>query len=220
VSTAPEFDPARGRLLIAAPTLAVLVAHAADPVGAALGEAGARDELASVTAAGVIEGGRAHPAIAGALRAIVRPELCTLELSHSGSAMQGWVSYDAAALLLPPRAGDDRRVLLDVHPTMLPDALARLADLGPRPLPDADAPVPPERVEDVRRRWRLGAGWTLEDGRTGGDGLEVIDSAGGLWLVSPSAEDEQALAWPVSATFVWRQIVRLVMRRAAAPARS
>jgi hypothetical protein len=212
VSAAPEFDPARGRLLIAAPTLAVLVGHAADPVGAALGDENARQELASMTAAGVIEAGRTHPAIAGALTAIVRPDLCTLELSHSGKAMQGWVGYDAAALLLPPRDGDERRVLLDVHPTMLPDALARLVDLGPRPRAQA-APVAADTIEDVTRRWRLGAAWTLEDGRTGGDGIEVIDSAGGLWLVSPG---DDALAWPVNPTFVWRQIVRLVMRRAAA----
>ena len=208
MTAAPVLDAAKGRLRIAEPTLTVLVAHAADPVAAALEVAGAETQLAALRAAGVIAGGRAHPAIASALAAIVRPELCTLELEHSGKAMRGWVSYGGAALLLPAGDDDDRRTLIQVHPTLLPEALARLVDLGPRPRPAATAPVAAGDVVDVRRRWRLSAAWTLEDGARGGAALEILDAADGLWLL-----ERGSLAWPVTPTFVWRHIVRLVMRR-------
>ena len=152
----------------------MLVAHAADPVGAAAEGADSADQLALLRTAGVIDGPRAHPAIAGALAAIVRPELCTLELSYSGKAMRGWVSYDAAALLLPARDDEDElRTLVQVHPTLLPEALARLVDLGPRPRASAAAapvPVDDDAVGTVNRRWRLAAAWKLDDGTAGGAG--------------------------------------------------
>ena len=201
----PVLDAEHGRLRIAEPTLTVLVAHTADPVAAAL--EGDEEQLAALQAAGVIEGGRAHPAIAGALAAILRPELCTLDLAYAGRSMQGWCAAGGAALLLPAAEGDERRTLLQVHPTLLPEALARLVDLGPRPRPAAAAPVAPDTVGDVTRRWRLSAAWTLADGRHGGGALEILDARSGLWLL----QDE--LAWPVTPTFVWRHIVRLLMRR-------
>ncbi len=217
MTAAPVLDGEKARLVIAERTLAVLVAHAADPVGAAAEGADSADQLALLRAAGVIDGPRAHPAIAGALAAIVRPELCTLELSYSGKAMRGWVSYDAAALLLPARDDDEElRTLVQVHPTLLPEALARLVDLGPRPRATAAAPVPldDDAVGTVNRRWRLAAAWTLDDGTAGGAGLEILDAASGLWLLDPS-DGDGALAWPVTPTFVWRHIVRMLMRRTA-----
>jgi hypothetical protein len=211
---APELDP-KGELLVAEPTLAVLIAHAADPVHAALQGEEAQDQLALLQAAGVIQGGSSHPAIRGALAAIVKPELCTLELAYAGRSMQGWVSHSDAALLLPAADGDERRRLMQLHPTLLPEVLARLVDLGPRPRPSASEPLTYENgaVGEVRRRWRLGATWTLEDGTTGGDGIEVLDTDTGLWVLAP--RDDELMAWPVTPTFVWRHIVRLVMRRAA-----
>ena len=119
-------------------------------------------------AAGVIAGGRAHPVIAGALAAILQPDLCTLELEHSGRSMQGWCSSTDAALLLPAGDDDERRTLLAVHPTLLPEALARLVDLGPRPRPQATAPVGPEDIGEPTRRWRLAAAWKDDEGRPGG----------------------------------------------------
>jgi hypothetical protein len=214
VTVAPELG-ASGDLLVAEPTLAVLVAHTADPVHAALRDDAAREQLALLQAAGVIRGGSSHPAIRGALAAIVRPDVCTLELDYAGRSMQGWVSHDDAALLLPATDDDERRRLMALHPTLLPEALARLVDLGPRPRASAVEPLPPEdpAVGDVRRRWRLGATWTLDDGTPGGAGIEVLDADTGLWLLHLA--DGQLLAWPVTPTFVWRQIVRIVMRRAA-----
>lgn len=210
----PELDAAEGRLIIGEPTLRVLVAHAADPVDVALQGPEAVRELAALQAAGVIAGGRAHPALAGALAAIVRPEICTLELSYSGKAMQGWVAYDAAALLLPARdGGDGRRTLLAVHPTVVPGAIAAVVDLGPRPVADVREALPHGAVPRVVRRWRLEATWRLAGDVTGGDGLEVLDSANGLWLLT--AGEGQSIAWPVTPTLVWRHIVRVVMRRAA-----
>jgi hypothetical protein len=214
VTAAPELDP-KGELLAAEPTLAVLIAHAADPVHAALEGEDAQEQLALLQAAGVIQGGSSHPAIRGALAAIVRPELCTLELAYAGRSMQGWVSHADAALLMPAAEDDDRRRLMQLHPTVLPEVLARLVDLGPRPRPSAAEPIPYEdgAVGELRRRWRLGATWTLEDGTAGGDALEVLDADTGLWLLQP--RDDELLAWPVTPTLVWRQIVRLLMRRAA-----
>jgi hypothetical protein len=217
MSGAVEFEPGRGRLLIGEETLRVLVAHTADPVAVAV-EDGAVDELAALQAEGVISRGQAHPAVADALAAIVRPELSTLELSYGGKSMQGWASYAAAALLLPEREGDDgRRVLLAIHPTVLPAALAELVDLGPRPRLDGAEPVVylAGAIPDVQRHWRLEAAWTLEDGTTGGDGLEVLDTAEGLWVLTTGEEGGQPIAWPVTPTLVWRHIVRIVMRRAA-----
>lgn len=214
-TVAPELHP-RGELLVAESTLAVLIAHAADPVHAALEGEDAQEQLAMLQSAGVIRGGESHPAIRGALAAIVRPELCTLELAYGGRSMQGWVSYEDAALLLPAAEGEDRRRLMHVHPTLLPDVLARLVDLGPRPRPETAGPLPYENgaVGEVKRRWRLGATWTLEDGQSGGDGLEVLDADTGLWMLAPREDGGELLAWPVTPTFVWRHIVRLVMRRA------
>jgi hypothetical protein len=214
VTAAPELSPS-GDLLLAEPTLAILVAHTADPVHAALHDDAAREQLALLQAAGVIRGGSSHPAIRGALTAIVRPDLCTLELDYAGRSMQGWVSYDDAALLLPAPEDDERRRLLAVHPTLLPETLARLVDLGPRPRPPGTEPVPPDdpSIGAVRRRWRLGATWTLEDGKAGGAAIEVLDAATGLWLVHPG--EAELLAWPATPTVVWRQIVRILMRRVA-----
>jgi hypothetical protein len=215
---APELDAEQGRLVIGESALRVLLAHTADPVSVALEGDDAVRELAALQGAGVIEGGRAHPAVAGALAAIVRPELCTLELSYAGKAMQGWLSYGAAALLLPSRSeGEARRTLLALHPTVVPGALAALVDLGPRPRTGAPEPrvVTPGAFADVRRRWRLEAAWTLPGDVAGGDGLEVIDSADGLWMLTTGDEGGQPIAWPVTPTLVWRQLVRIVMRRAA-----
>jgi hypothetical protein len=234
MSRPPELDVGQGRLLIGESALRVLVAHTADPVAIAVEGDSAVADLAALTEAGVIAGGRAHPAVAGALAAMVRPDLCTLELSHSGKAMQGWLSHEAAALLLPARdPADERRVLLALHPTVVPGALAGLVDLAPREQADGREPCSPDELADVARRWRLVASWELADGTHGSDGLEVIDTATGVWLLTGAPADRPApsppaagapgdrpapspLAWPVTPTLVWRHIVRLVMRRAAA----
>lgn len=219
MTAAPELDP-KGELLVGEATLAVLIAHAADPVHAALQADDAQEQLALLRSAGVIQGGSSHPAIRGALSAMIKPSLCTLELAYAGRAMQGWVSHSDAALLLPPADGEERRRLMQLHPTLLPEVLARLVDLGPRPRPAAAEPVPYDEgaVGYVRRRWRLGATWTLEGGATGGDGLEVLDADTGLWMLAP--RDEKLMAWPVTPTFVWRHMVRLIMRRAAEEVRA
>ena len=125
--------------------------------------------------------------LAGALAAIVRPSLCTLQLAYDGRAMQGWASFDdAAALLLPAREDDDeRRTLLAVHPTLLPGALARLVGLAPRPRPEAAAPMTYEdgTLDGVIRRWRLEAASTLASGTAGGATLEIVDTEGGISLL-------------------------------------
>lgn len=212
----PVLDAAKRTLRIAEPTLATLVAHAADPVHASLEGPESEQQLALLQAAGVIEGGRSHPAIRGALKAIVRPDLCTLELRSADRVTQGWVGYESAALLRAPEEDGTRR-LLQLHPTLLPEALARLVDLGPRPRADDASRVPFDEhaFAGIRRRWSLSAGWTLEDGTEGAAGLDVLDTDEGLWVLDqPDGEEPTAL--PVTPTFVWRHIVRLLMRRPAA----
>jgi hypothetical protein len=208
VTAAPELDAEHARLLIAPATLATLVAHAADPVNAALAPRAA-DELSRLQEAGVIDGGRLHPALAGPLGAIVDPGVCTLELSEGDRVARAWVGYDDAAVVLAPR--DGRHAVLGLHPTLVPAAVARLAGLGPRPRPAATAPVAPDSLAGVTRRWRLTAEWRTAAG-PGGTELEVADTDAGLWLVAPGATGEPA-ATPTDPTTVWRATVRAIMRR-------
>ncbi len=212
----PVLDASRHTLRIAEPTLATLVAHTADPVSASLQGPEAERQLTLLQAAGVIRGGRSHPAIRDALAAMVRPELCTLELRTGERLTQGWVGYSSAALLRAPEEDGVRR-LLQLHPSLLPEALARLVDLGPRPQPEAGTPVPfdEDAFAGIRRRWCLRVGWTLESGERGAAELDVLDTDGGLWVIQAPEGDGQRVARPVTSTFVWRHVVRLLMRRPA-----
>lgn len=211
----PRLDPDRGDLLIDEATFRVLVGYAADPITAAVSTPGAQEHLALLQSAGVIDSGGLHPALAPALAAIVGPEISRLELGHSGKVMQGWLSSAAAALLLPSDEKGLRR-LIQLHPSLVPEALARLVDMGPRPRVEPAVPVRYQEGHPaaVRRRWQLSASWTLEDGTSGGTGLDVLDTDHGLWLLEPD-DDGQLAAWPTTPTHMWRLIIRTVMRRDA-----
>lgn len=235
---APVVDGRTGSVSLAPEMFAALVQHALDPARAAAAPGGG-DQLDLLSRAHLIERGRAHPRLAGVLAAIVNPSICTLELRQSGKTMEGWVDPDVAALLLPPDS-DGRCTLISLHPSLLPEALARLVDLRPRPQalraeplragthelarllegePPSPIPPPPQlppadslSAPALRRRWHLSTRWSLDDGRPQSAALEAIDSDEGLWLLE--GEGERMIAWPTTATTVWRLIVRLVMRRA------
>ena len=111
---------------------AALVAHAADPVGAAVLEGDAVPRARPARAAGRHPRRGAHPALAGALRRDRAARRVHAAVAYAGRAMQGWASYDDAARSC--RARDDgRRTLLAVHPTLLPGGAGALVGLAPRP---------------------------------------------------------------------------------------
>jgi len=55
-------------------------------------------------------------------------------------------------------------------------------------------------------RWELMLRWTPAPGSAGRRGIHVIDSDAGLWLLEPAGSD--LLAWPVTATAIWRLLIR------------
>lgn len=205
-----EFDPRTGTLIAGEAVRDALLRQVS---GAAVDDPDSRNALAELRAAGALAGtGRAHPALDPALDALRHPDWCTLSLSYAGKALHGWVSAATAALLMP--ADDDgRRKLLRVHPSLLPEALARAAGLSPRPrsshtirlddLPDAVT---------VTRRWRLSVAWSATDGGRHGRMLEVVDTASGLFTVEPGSTPADRLAVPATPTWIWRVLVCLIAR--------
>lgn len=120
-------------------------------------------EMAALREAGVIEQDRLHPALAAALAAVTDP-ICRLRVrlvDHDGREVTGvgWITPDAAALLLDLPAG--LAELVSVDPTFLPASLARIVRLGPRPRLPAGTPemeLPARRlaalmaIDPARRR--------------------------------------------------------------------
>jgi hypothetical protein len=166
----------------------------------------------------VDQAGTVHPSLVGTLAAIRRSETCRMELTQRGETAEVWVSFDEAAMLLP--FGDRVRKLTHLPVSVLPEGLARLVDLSPRPRPAPRSPLPLQRLlaEPVRRHWLLSAWWTRGDGEVGGDSLEVVDTEGGLWSVVRT-DHREAIARPSDATVVWRSIIRLVRATVSPPSR-
>lgn len=102
------------------------------------------DGASTLEAAGLLSDGQLLAPVARALDAVRNPS-CRFSVSSRGLAAQaeeaqGWLDVDFAALLLPGDAG-----LLElawVPAAFLPDALARLVELQPRPVPEG----PPLRL--------------------------------------------------------------------------
>jgi hypothetical protein len=121
---------------------------------------------------------------------------CELRLTRGDRSGHGWVGRDQAALVVP--AGGVFR-LHTVPTDFVPDALARLNDLGPRPGVEPAAPVrfdagalaqavasgSHELTGSVREHWRVDALWATPGGEPGGRYVEVLDASTGLWLVAP-----------------------------------
>lgn len=118
------FDAASGRLRLDRPAFDALVGERTGRADAALRAAGVLDEH-----------GDPSPVVSAGVAAVADP-VCRLALhvQHADGgreAHEGWVAGYAAALLL---AGDDNLYeLVSVHPSFLPEAVARLVGLGPRP---------------------------------------------------------------------------------------
>jgi hypothetical protein len=93
--------------------------------------------------AGAVVEGRLHHALSAALETIGAP-VCELGLERGDRRGRGWVARHLAVLLVP--AGERRLALHQAPPAFLPDMLARMNDVAPRP-----------RAEPaVRLRYRAG----------------------------------------------------------------
>jgi hypothetical protein len=167
-------------------------------------------------------------------RAAMRAPVCELALARGERRGRGWVGPATAGLEVPGPAGSTRHVQLP--PRFLPDALARLNDLSPRPrwepaerlrfsagelaeiLASRDAAraaliagATGERlVRALREHWSVVATWAPAPGSTGVRIVEVVDTAEGLWLVVP--DDPGVELWPTTPAAVFRLLCALLPR--------
>lgn len=88
-------------------------------------------------AAGVVGDRGVAPALAAAVAAVAAP-LATVAVARDDTESRLWVSPGGTAVVMP--AGYGRRRIVEVPTRFVPDALARLVDLGPRPRPREEAP--------------------------------------------------------------------------------
>lgn len=135
MSPAPRFDAESGALRLSRAAFAALVSHAGgQPIGSPEGRA---ELLETLEDAGVLVDGVPAPPLAPAVAAAADPVCAcavrreTLAAQPDELAVEGWVGGEAAVLLVPAEGQ-----LVDVvatHPSALPETLARLVGLGPRP---------------------------------------------------------------------------------------
>jgi hypothetical protein len=116
VTAAVDFRPESGTLVAPAPVLEALLKGNPGP------------ELES---AGAVRGDTAHPALNVALKAVAEPH-ATLVLERGARRGYGWAGPEGVTALLLPMP-DGRRRLITVRTQFVPDALARINDVAPRP---------------------------------------------------------------------------------------
>ncbi|MGH3344573.1 MAG: hypothetical protein ACRDPK_17235 [Carbonactinosporaceae bacterium] len=211
----PELDTRTGQLRAAEPTWIALVAHVTKRPGLLSRHRGddTAEQLDLLRSADVLdEHGRPHPSLSNGLDAVEQSAI-VLDLSYAGKSMRAWGGHTTAGLLLPANA-DGRHTFTHLRVSLLPEAIARLVDLGPGPRPQPAVPVlyGDGALEDVRRHWRLTGDWRSRAGARRHAVLEVVDTAGGLWLLRPGGDGRQ-VAWPATSTLVWRHVVQLVLRK-------
>ncbi|MER7396121.1 hypothetical protein ABT381_11455 [Streptomyces sp. NPDC000151] len=201
------------------------------------GERGDGEGLRTLSEAGVLADGKPHPAVAPVVDAMSDPA-CLLSVhgaaaDGSGVHGAGWLGGESAALLLD--APDDLVELTGTAPASMPAAVACVVGLAPRPVPDAAAvPLPTAEVEELfenephdgrpltghsvleavgasaadgARWWEVATRWPDAAGTPHTRTLRVLDTADGLWAVIRS-DSERTTLEPVSATAVWRLLLR------------
>jgi hypothetical protein len=207
-----SFDAETATLRLGRETFAALVADAAQPTGDAA-------HLAELREAGAYRDGRFHPALEEGLDAVVNP-VCRLEVRMAGAHgredhCDGWVTGDAAAFLLPAQGQLCEFVV--VHPGFVPEQLARVVGLGPRPrvpaagrlelgtglLDELTAADPGRRTDALRR---------VLDGRPEAAGAVARALAAGFqarweavmrWLPAPGSAGQRAVQVIDTATGLW-----------------
>jgi len=149
----------------------------------------------------------------------LRDAPCELEMARGERSGYGWGGPRLAALVVP--AGE--RWMLHVVPTdFVPDVLARLNDLVPRPEQQLAAPVrfdpgllaqavargEHEVTRGLREHWRVDALWPAGPDRVARRSVEVLDTEDGLWLVTPM--DAQVELEQVRPAEVFRRLCGLL----------
>jgi hypothetical protein len=208
-----RFDARTGRLEAPCEQIEALIALE-DPAG-----------IAGLEDAGAVVGGRLHDVLADALEA-VRDPVCELGLERGDRRGRGWVSARLAVLVVP--AGDGRLALHQAPPAFLPDVLARMNDVAPRPrieaagrlrytagelarilaARDASDEVARTLVHELREHWRVEVSWDPAPGSPGVRALEVLDTGAGVWLVIPDGDSVEL--WPSTPTTVFRLLTGLL----------
>jgi hypothetical protein len=134
--TPVRFDPETATLRLDRETFATLVAHATQPTGDAA-------HLAELYEAGALRDGRYHPALEAGLDAVLNP-VCRVEVRVADAHgredhCDGWIAGHAAAFLLPTQR--ELCAFVVVHPSFVPEQLARIVGLGPRPRASTARPL-------------------------------------------------------------------------------
>jgi EspG family len=187
--TPVRFDPETATLQLDRETFAALIAHAAEPTGNA-------SPPAELQAVGVLHDGRYHPALEQGLDAVLNP-VCRLQVRGADphgreDHCDGWVAASAAGFLLPVQG--ELWEFVVVHPSFVPERLARIVGLGPRPRAPTARPVElgTELLDQL----------TASDPGRRADALQRVLSSG--------PEDAQAIARALASGFRsrWEVVVR------------
>jgi hypothetical protein len=200
--TPVHFDPETATLRLDRETFAGLVAHAAQPTGDAA-------HLAQLRDAGALRDGQYHPALEQGLDAVLNP-VCRLDVRladvHGREVhIQGWVAGHAAAFLLP--AEEELCDFVVVHPSFVPDQLARVVTLGPRPrvpnatplrlgtelLDELTAPDPERRAAALRSTLDSAPTEAWATARTLAVGIRARWEVVARWLPTPNSSGQRAM---------------------------
>lgn len=164
--------------------------------------------------------GRLHPVLERALQAVHEP-LAELRIERRATAASGWCDAQAAILLVP--RGYDRFEVSPAIPSLLPDLVARLVELVPRPAAERVAltPAPGALAQAIAApaSGASGAGlptvgdlWLMEATEPEGgpliERLELLDTAEGLWRLE--REQGSVRLEPTSPSGVWRRLTATV----------
>jgi hypothetical protein len=210
--TPVRFDPETATLRLDRETFAALVAHAAQPTGDAA-------HLVELREAGALRDGQYHPALEAGLDAVLNP-VCRLEVRAADvhgreDHCDGWVAGHAAGLLLPAQGESWEFVVL--HPSFVPEGLARIVGLGPRPRTPTAGPLELETelldeltASDPGRRagaLQLVPGNGPDDARTTAralaSGLRSRWEVAVRWLPAPGSTGQRAMHVIDTETTLW-----------------
>ncbi len=163
----------------------------------------------------------------GAAREAVDGALCRMRLERGDRVGAVWCSPAVCAIVVPR----DGKPEVSSFPTLfLPDARARVTDLGPRLRIEPARTIalsPGELAEAIatrtsadellqstldgfREHWRIESRWTPSPESAGVRVVEVVDTDAGLWSVVPDGSTVEL--WPTTPTNVFRALAGLLPR--------